>query len=168
MNKINTKELHQIFVNLKENREKSFNELYEKYGKLIYAISFSILKNKENSEDIVQIVFTKIYRLDNKKLPETNEASWLYTLTKNESLNYLKKQNNIVALDELMDIPYEDTELNRIIDEDSYKRLMNKLDEKEREIVNLKVIAGMKFKDISNLLNMPMRNSSMEISYCIT
>ncbi len=168
MNKINTKELHQIFVNLKENREKSFNELYEKYGKLIYAISFSILKNKENSEDIVQIVFTKIYRLDNKKLPETNEAGWLYTLTKNESLNYLKKQNNIVALDELMDIPYEDTELNKIIDEDSYKRLMNKLDEKEREIVNLKVIAGMKFKDISNLLNMPMRNSSMEILYCIT
>ncbi len=168
MNKINTKELHQIFVNLKENREKSFNELYEKYGKLIYAISFSILKNKENSEDIVQIAFTKIYRLDNKKLPETNEASWLYTLTKNESLNYLKKQNNIVALDELMDIPYEDTELNKIIDEDSYKRLMNKLDEKEREIVNLKVIAGMKFKDISNLLNMPMRNSSMEILYCIT
>jgi RNA polymerase sigma factor (sigma-70 family) len=168
MNKINTKELHQIFVNLKENREKSFNELYEKYDKLIYAISFSILKNKENSEDIVQIVFTKIYRLDNKKLPETNEASWLYTLTKNESLNYLKKQNNIVALDELMDIPYEDTELNKIIDEDSYKRLMNKLDEKEREIVNLKVIAGMKFKDISNLLNMPMRNSSMEILYCIT
>ena len=45
---------------------------------------------------------------------------------------------------------------------------MNKLDEKEREIVNLKVIAGMKFKDISNLLNMPMRNSSMEILYCIT
>lgn len=168
MNKINTKELHQIFVNLKENREKSFNELYEKYGKLIYAISFSILKNKENSEDIVQIVFTKIYKLDNKKLPETNEAGWLYTLTKNESLNYLKKQNNIVALDELMDIPYEDTELNKIIDEDSYKRLMNKLDEKEREIVNLKVIAGMKFKDISNLLNMPMRNSSMEILYCIT
>ena len=168
MNKINTKELHQIFVNLKENREKSFNELYEKYGKLIYAISFSILKNKENSEDIVQIVFTKIYRLDNKKLPETNEAGWLYTLTKNESLNYLKKQNNIVALDELKDIPYEDTELNKMIDEDSYKRLMNKLDEKEREIVNLKVIAGMKFKDISNLLNMPMRNSSMEILYCIT
>lgn len=67
-----------------------------------------------------------------------------------------------------MDIPYEDTELNKIIDEDSYKRLMNKLDEKEREIVNLKVIAGMKFKDISNLLNMPMRNSSMEILYCIT
>ena len=116
----------------------------------------------------MQIVFTKIYRLDNKKLPETNEAGWLYTLTKNESLNYLKKQNNIVALDELMDIPYEDTELNKIIDEDSYKRLMNKLDEKEREIVNLKVIAGMKFKDISNLLNMPMRNSSMEILYCIT
>lgn len=168
MKKINTKELHQIFVNLRENREKSFNELYEKYGKLVYAISFSILKNKENSEDIMQIVFTKIYKLENNKLPEANETSWLYTLTKNEALNYIKKQRNTVDLDDIIDIPYEDNELQKIIDKDSYNRIIEKLDEKEREIVNLKVLGDMKFKDISKLLDMPIRNCTMEILQCIT
>lgn len=168
MNKINTKELHQVFVNLRENREKSFNELYEKYGKLIYAISYSILKNKENSEDIMQIVFTKIYKLENSKLPEANEASWLYTLTKNEALNYIKKQRNMFNLDDIIDIPYEDNELKKIIDKDSYNRIIEKLDIKERQIVNLKVLGNMKFKDISKLLDMPIRNCTMEILYCIT
>lgn len=168
MKKINTNELHQIFVNLRENREKSFNELYEKYGKLIYAISFSILKNKENSEDIMQIVFTKIYKLENSKLPEANETSWLYTLTKNEALNYIKKQRNTVNLDDIIDIPYEDNELQKIIDKDSYNRIIEKLDEKEREIINLKVLGDMKFKDISKLLDMPIRNCTMEILQCIT
>lgn len=168
MKKINAKELHQIFVDLRENRDKSFNELYEKYYKLIYAIAFSILKNRENSEDIVQTVFTKIYRLDNEKLPESNEASWLYTLTKYETLNYMKKQKNEEALDEIIDISYEDIELKKVINEDSYKRLVEKLDEKEREIVNLKIIGDMKFKDISKLLDMPIRNNPMEILYGTT
>lgn len=156
MKKINEKELHQIFEDLKQNKEKSFNELYEKYNKLIYCIAFSILKNKENSEDIVQIVFTKIYKLEKEKLPTSNEASWLYSLTKNEALNYIRKQKNDMSLDELDYIAYEDREFEKIIDKDTYNRMMEKLDKEEKEIVSLKILADMKFKDIAKLLNMPI------------
>ena len=41
-----------------------FNELYNKCGNLVYKIEFSILKNKENSEDIKQIVFLKIWEIN--------------------------------------------------------------------------------------------------------
>lgn len=156
MKEINEKELHEIFDNLKQNKEKSFNELYEKYNKLIYCIAFSILKNKENSEDIVQIVFTKIYKLEKEKLPTSNEASWLYSLTKNEALNYIRKQKNDMSLDELDYIAYEDREFEKIIDKDTYNRMMEKLDKEEKEIVSLKILADMKFKDIAKLLNMPI------------
>ena len=156
MKKINEKELHQIFEDLKQNKEKSFNELYEKYNKLIYCIAFSILKNKENSEDIVQIVFTKIYKLEKEKLPTSNEASWLYSLTKNEALNYIRKQKNDMSLDELDYIAYEEKEFEKIIDKDTYNRMMEKLDKEEKEIVSLKILADMKFKDIAKLLNMPI------------
>ena len=167
MKNINKKELHQIFTNLRNNKEKSFNELYEKYNKLIYAIAFAMLKNKENSEDIVQIVFTKIYGLDAEKLPTSNEASWLYTLTKNEALNYIRKQKNEVNLEEIENIPYADNELEKIIDKDAYNRIIKKLSPQEQEIVNLKILGDMKFKDISKLLNMPIRNCAMEVLYCI-
>ena len=60
MSNINKKELSDIFNKLKENRNEGFNELYTKYNKVIYGVAFSILKNKENSEDVVQTVFTKI------------------------------------------------------------------------------------------------------------
>ena len=156
MKKINEKELHQIFEDLKQNKEKSFNDLYEKYNKLIYCIAFSILKNKENSEDIVQIVFTKIYKLEKEKLPTSNEASWLYSLTKNEALNYIRKQKNDISLDDIDYIAYEDREFEKIIDKDTYNRMMEKLNKEEREIVSLKILADMKFKDIAKLLNMPI------------
>ena len=38
-------------------KEEAFNELYNECSNLVYRIAFSILKNKENSEDIKQMVF---------------------------------------------------------------------------------------------------------------
>ena len=140
MDKIKKQELHEIFQKAKQGEANALNELHEKYHKLFYSIAFSILKNKEDSEDVVQIVFLKIFQTDKDKLPTANEASWLYSLTKNETLNYLRKNN----------------ELNKIIDNDSYNRIITKLDKQAQEIVSLKILSNMSFREISLLLNMPM------------
>lgn len=50
-------DLHIIFQDLQQGDSNKLNNLYNEYNRLIYGIAFSILKNKEDSEDIVQIVF---------------------------------------------------------------------------------------------------------------
>ena len=40
----------------------------------------------------VQTVFLKIFRLEKEKLPTKNVATWLYSVTKNETLNFLKNK----------------------------------------------------------------------------
>ncbi len=156
MKSINKQELHNIFKGIAEKEEKEFNKLYERYNKLVYAISFSILKNKENSEDITQIVFTKIWNMNTNNLPTSNEASWLYSITKNETLNFLRKQKNTVNLEEVYYINNDDKEINEIIEKDTYNRMIAKLDEKEQEVISLKILSGLSFKEISQMLNMPM------------
>lgn len=156
MKSINKQELHNIFKGIAEKEEKEFNKLYERYNKLVYAISFSILKNKENSEDITQIVFTKIWNMNINNLPTSNEASWLYSITKNETLNFLRKQKNTVNLEEVYYINNDDKEINEIIEKDTYNRIIAKLDEKEQEIISLKILSGLHFKEISQILNIPM------------
>ena len=54
--KIDKRELHSIFEGIIQNDEMSFNKLYENYSSLIYKIAFSILKNRDNSEEITQKV----------------------------------------------------------------------------------------------------------------
>ena len=56
--------------------------MYINYKDLIYFIAYSFLKNKEDSEDIVQNIFLKLQKLDKEKLPKQNEFTWLYTVTK--------------------------------------------------------------------------------------
>lgn len=53
MKKIDKEELHSIFVEMKNGNELEFNKLYEKYKVLVYGVAFSILKNREDSEEIV-------------------------------------------------------------------------------------------------------------------
>ena len=62
---------------------------------------FSILKNKENSEDVVQDVFAKLMKLDKEKIPTQGQSSWLYTVTKNEVMQWLRKQKHNIAIDDL-------------------------------------------------------------------
>ena len=156
MKKINKEELHNIFIGIKNNKESAFKELYEKYRKLVYAVSFSILKNKENSEELVQKVFIKLWQMEKNNFPTSNESSWLYSMTKNEVLNFLRNQKEEIEIDELYYITEEDKELNKIIEKDTYNKIISRLNKKEQEIVSLKILSNLSFKEISQILHVPI------------
>ena len=155
MAKLNDNELKELFIEIKYGNDIGFEKLYKRYRKLVYAIVFSILKNKQDSEDIVQVVFTKIYSIDKNKLPVKNEASWLYSVAKNETLNFLKKRKEYISLDDIYEIPDNNNELTKLIDQDNYNRLISKLDSIEKEIVSLKILANLSFEEIGKFLNKP-------------
>ena len=155
MEKINVKELEKLFIEIKYGNKIAFEKLYNNYNKLIYSIAYSILKNKQDAEDIVQIVFEKLYLIDKEKLPNRNESSWLYSITKNETINYLKRNKNNIDLDSIYNIEDDNNEINKIIDQDNYNRLISKLNNKEKEIISLKIISNLSFEEIGKLLKEP-------------
>ena len=89
--------LHQIFQKIILGNETAIEELYKKYKELVINIAFSIVKNRDLSEEIAQMVFMKIIKMDKSKLPTSNESSWIYTVTKNETIEYLRKQHYTVV-----------------------------------------------------------------------
>ena len=156
MGKIDKKELHNIFYGIINGNELEFNKLYERYKTLVYGVAFSILKNKEDSEEIVQTVFMKIFKLEKEKLPKDKEASWLYQVTKNEVINFLRNKKQDLDIDNLYYITDSGKQIEEVIDMDSYNKIIQKLNEKERKIVSLKILSNLSFKEISQVLNIPM------------
>lgn len=152
MDKKEKKKLKMLFEKLKTRRKEAIEELYNNYNKTVYGIAFSILKNKEDSEDVVQIVFSKLYVLDKEKLPKEKEATWLYSVTKNESLAILKKKYDNIDLEDIYNLEDYDNEIDKTIDKNSYNKLIDKLDKKEQEIVSLKVLANLTFSEIAEIL----------------
>lgn len=156
MNKIDKNELHEIFIGLRKKDQNSYNKLYEKYYNLVYGIAFSIMKNKQDSEDLTHEIYTKIYKLDAEKFPTTNEASWLFTVSKNECFMYLRKLKQDINLDDIYEVQCESNELEDIIDIEYYNRLIEGLSEQEKNIVSLKILSNFTFDKISKLLNIPI------------
>lgn len=133
----------------------SYDFFYKEYYSLIYGIVFSILKNKENTEDVVQEIFIKIYNLDKTKLPEKGTLSWIYTVSKNETFNYLRRKKQEVNIDDIYEIQEESSEIEEIIDIHTYNKIISGLTEKEKEIVSLKILSNLTFKKIGQMLQMP-------------
>ena len=88
-------------------------------------------------------------------LPENNELSWIYTITKNQTIDYLRKNRSNIDLDQIYDIQEKNSKIQEIVDIDFYNRTISGLDEKEKEILSLKILSKFTFKEIGQILNIP-------------
>jgi RNA polymerase sigma-70 factor (ECF subfamily) len=68
-----------------------FNALFAKYNKLVYYTAFSITKEHDLSQDVVQETFIKVYRyLDALKGYQKKEA-WLKMIAKNIAIDFIEE-----------------------------------------------------------------------------
>lgn len=153
MSNIDKKELHNLFEELKQGKQEAAQELYEKYRNLVYGIAFSIVKNKDDSEDVVQNAFKRIIETKEDKLPKDYEATWMYTVTKNEALLFLQKKDNNINIEDIYSIQDINDEIAKVVDCENYNKMISKLHYKEKEVISLKIIAGLSFNQIGKLLN---------------
>jgi RNA polymerase sigma-70 factor (ECF subfamily) len=67
--------------------------LYERYTHLLFSVSYKYLGNDADAEDIVMLVFEKLFELL-RKSEVLNFKSWIYTVTRNECLMQLRRRKS--------------------------------------------------------------------------
>lgn len=78
----------------------AFKEIFYRYKDKLFSYCFRFTKSESAAEEIVQDVLLKIW-IDRERIdPELSFNSYLYTITKNYSLNFLKKAAADVSLRE--------------------------------------------------------------------
>ncbi|MBO4815418.1 MAG: sigma-70 family RNA polymerase sigma factor [Clostridia bacterium] len=155
MKKIDKDELHILFEGIKSSNKDAFDTFYEKYKSLVFGIAFTVCKSNDIADEVTQNVFFKIWKLSSEKLPTSCEASWLYTITKNETIDFLRKNTSYVDIDSIYNIENSNNDVAGIVDIDSYNRKISFLPEQEKQIISLKLLYNFTFKEIGELLNIP-------------
>nr|WP_294858822.1 RNA polymerase sigma factor [uncultured Fluviicola sp.] len=64
--------------------------LYEKHAEQVYNLALQYVQNVNDAEEITQDVFLAAYRSLDKFRHESNHGTWLYRITINKSLDFLK------------------------------------------------------------------------------
>ena len=112
--------------------EKAFEEFYERFGKLMYAIAVPRTTSKFDAEEVVDDALTKVWRMAPKlKVENINPAGWIATLVKRIAIDKYRR-NQRMSTDELFIMPYYDKEIDRIIDNDTFMYLIDPLNEREK------------------------------------
>jgi RNA polymerase sigma factor (sigma-70 family) len=84
--------------NLENINQKTQTKLYNEYYFLVYNICNKYLRDSEESKDLSQEVFIKVFN-NIKKIKPINCAqltNWIKVLTKNLSIDYLRDKNRLI------------------------------------------------------------------------
>lgn len=80
-----------VQIHVKYGAEWPFNELVNRYGCKIYKLAHKYTRDDRNADDVLQEVFLTLFQKLSTFRGESKFSTWLYGLTRNTSLMYLKK-----------------------------------------------------------------------------
>ena len=135
--------------------DKAFLTLFQKYEEDIYRMAFVYVKNESDALDVVQeVAYRSFKKIDTLKSPEYFKT-WLIKITITCSIDLIGKNKKVVQLnpdyEELIGSVDLDVPLSITLQE-----LLNQLNENEKSIVLLKFYEDYSFKEIADLLNIPL------------
>lgn len=84
--------MNTIIEGLKKGDKKTYRYIFKEYYGMLYNLCYQYIGDENYSKDIVQNTFMKLWESRKSIKDNSNIKNYLYTITKNESLNYLSKQ----------------------------------------------------------------------------
>lgn len=146
-----------LFARIGQGDAAALAELFSKTERTMYAFVLSILKDPEDTADIVQDVYIKIRESAHLYQPKGKPLAWMFTIARHLSINHLHFQNR-QSWDE-MDQVANDIKFSYITDPTDRVVLGSALDilnEDERQILLLHVLSGLKHREIAASLSLPL------------
>jgi len=150
---------------LKAHESRAMNDLYDRYGRLIYSLILRIVRNPSTAEDLVQETFLRIWnRVQSFDAERGALGAWVLTVARNRAIDYLRStdgrmQAGAMELDQL-----ERPGLFAKLDSaalaiDRVRRLKSafeKLTPTQRQVIELAYYEGMSQTEMAERLKQPL------------
>lgn len=142
--------MKEIVKGLKERDEEAFKIVYDEYEKLIYYIAYSITKNKENSEEIVQDTFLRMFNTIYLYEEKGKFKQWLCEIARNLSYNKVTrdKEKNTIKNEEVVNLTTSPKSSADII-----LTIEGILEPFDANIVILRIVYDFSFREIAESIN---------------
>ena len=140
---------------LKTGEDKYFTKLTDRYKDKIFNFTVRYLSSREDSEDITEDIFVKVYfKIDKFDQNKGSFKTWLYRIARNTVYNKLKEKK--ITKISYVDIYTNELDENINIENDEIvQSAINKLKKEQKIIILLYYIEGLKYREIAEILNIP-------------
>lgn len=146
---------------------KEFEKIYEEYFPRVYAFLYKLCRNGELSEEMTQETFYRAFVNFDRYNGSCELFTWLAAIGKNVWLGYLRKNRiKTVGLELAVHTDGGD-EPDRIVekrlDAERVKRAIDALPDKFKDVVILRIYAGLSYGDIAASLG--IREGSAKVIF---
>ncbi|MBD8388582.1 RNA polymerase sigma-70 factor [Dysgonomonas sp. BGC7] len=151
---------NELIIDLINDNEEAFCSLYAKYRRRIFHFILTFIKSPDIAEDICQDVFTLIWK--NRKFLDPNASfqSYLYTISRNRTLNFIRDNTQKQMLDDIILAEAVDSgedifeqiaadELDNIL-----QQAINSLTDRQKKIFTLSRKQGLSHQEIAKALGL--------------
>ena len=158
---------NEFIEGLKNQHANAYGKLLDDYQQKVFATCISFVPNKEDAEDIAQEVFVEIFNSINKFNGHSKLSTWIFRITTNKCLEFIRKRNTkkrfaflqtITGNEPPMDKTSYFTEMNHpgIILENKEKSetlffAINQLPDAQKVVFTLHKVDGKSYEEISDI-----------------
>ncbi|NGZ88757.1 RNA polymerase sigma factor [Psychroflexus maritimus] len=140
-------------------KNEAFEELLNQYKERLYWHIRTMLKSHEDTDDVLQNVFIKIYKNIDKFKGNSKLYSWMYRIATNESITFLNKRAKRLQIsdeelhtkminDLKSDVYFEGSEIQLKL-----QKAIAQLPQKQQQVFNMKYFQDLKYKEMSEILD---------------
>lgn len=161
----------QLALRIKLGDEQAFELLFRKYYMRLCGFANKFLNDPEESREIVQEVFMKIWEGREDIDPEDSLKSYLFKIAQNLSLNRLRKKKveskyveiyKLVYIDHSEFSSYESLLAREL--EDNITTAINTIPPKCKRVFELSRMEGLKYDEIAKTLNISVKTVEAQMS----
>lgn len=139
-------------------QQAAFSELVKEYSEPLYWQIRKIVLSHEDSNDVLQNTFIKVWTSIDNFRGDSKLSTWLYRIAINEAITFLNKQrtSNNISMDDADTFLLSRLESDDYFDGDAAQLQLQKavltLPEKQRIVFNMRYFDEMKYEDMSDIL----------------
>jgi len=147
-----------------------FETVFKEYFNPLVNFVNKYLNNFENSREVVQMTFVKLWSNRTNLEVRSSVKSYLYQTTKNTMIDFIRKNKNILNAAELENsivtelIDEQNENLDPYILRQAIDKCLRNLKPKAKEIFELHKYEGLTYEEIADFLNISKRSVEDNIS----
>jgi RNA polymerase sigma-70 factor (ECF subfamily) len=146
---------------LQQRNNQAYTYLYDNYSGALYGIINQIVTDKESANDVLQEVFINIWRkIETYDLTKGRLFTWMLNIARNASIDKIRSkshQNSLKNQSLPDDVSKLGNQSERMKTDDvGLKKVLGKLKEDQRSLIELSYYQGFTHEEISKGLNIPL------------
>ena len=149
----------------------AFENLFRENERIVFKDAYLITGSREDAEDILQEVFTSVWRSRHTFDPEKGKLStWLHRITVNECLKKKRKEKQRpLPLDGIDLQPDKDSreEAMQQLDREHLIEILDTLDARHRAVLVLRYFDDLSYQEIALAVGVPLGTVKSRINHAL-